>query len=65
MAIGKKLAFRESRSLLFRIEAFNVFNHAQFFGPLSVNGTLGSSSFGDVVSAAAPRLLQVAVKFIF
>ncbi len=65
MAIGKKLAFRESRSLLFRIEAFNVFNHAQFFGPLSVNGTVGSSSFGDVVSAAAPRLLQVALKFIF
>jgi hypothetical protein len=65
MALSKKLAFTESRALLFRLEAFNVFNHTQFFGPLSVNGTLGSSSFGDVVSAAAPRILQLACKFTF
>jgi hypothetical protein len=52
-------------SLMLRLEAFNVFNHTQFFGPLSVNGTIGSSSFGDVVSAAPPRILQAAVKFSF
>jgi len=65
MALSKKLALNETKSLLFRVEAFNVFNHAQFFGPLSVDGTLGSSSFGNVVSAAAPRILQLAVKFTF
>ena len=65
VALGKKFALSESKSLSFRIEAFNVFNHAQFFGPLSVNGTLGSSSFGDVVSAAPPRLVQAALKFAF
>ena len=65
MALSKKLPLSESKALLFRIEAFNVFNHAQFFGPLSVNGTLGSSSFGEVVSAAPPRLMQAAVKFTF
>ncbi len=64
-ALSKKLALSESKSLLFRIEAFNAFNHAQFFGPLSVNGVLGSSSFGDVVSAASPRLVQLALKFTF
>jgi hypothetical protein len=48
-----------------RVEAFNIFNHAQFFGPSSVNGVLGSSSFGQVVSAAAPRILQLALKFTF
>ena len=65
VALGKKLALSETKSLLFRVEAFNVFNHTQFFGPLSVNGTLGSSSFGDVVSAASPRILQLTVKFAF
>jgi hypothetical protein len=65
IALSKKFALSESKALLFRIEAFNVFNHAQFFGPLSVNGVLGSSSFGDVASAAPPRLLQVALKFSF
>lgn len=65
MAISKKFTLTESMGVLFRVEAFNVFNHAQFFGPLSVNGTLGSSSFGNVVSASAPRILQAAVKFTF
>lgn len=65
MALGKKFALTESMGLLFRLEAFNVFNHAQFFGPLSVDGMLGSSSFGRVVSAAAPRILQGSVKFTF
>ncbi len=65
MALSKRLALTETKSLLFRVEAFNIFNHAQFFGPLSVNGTLGSSSFGNVVSAAPPRILQLAMKFTF
>ncbi|HTU44412.1 MAG TPA: carboxypeptidase regulatory-like domain-containing protein [Bryobacteraceae bacterium] len=65
VALSKNISLTESTALLFRVEAFNVFNHAQFFGPLSVDGTLGSSSFGDVVSAAAPRILQAAVKFTF
>jgi Carboxypeptidase regulatory-like domain/TonB dependent receptor-like, beta-barrel len=65
VALSKSVPLRESTALLFRIEAFNVFNHAQFFGPLSVDGVLGSSSFGDVVSAAAPRILQAAVKLTF
>ncbi len=64
-ALSKKFDLSESAGLLFRLEAFNAFNHAQFFGPLSVNGILGSSSFGQVVSAAAPRILQAAVKFTF
>jgi hypothetical protein len=65
MAVAKTLPLRESRSLLLRVEAFNVFNHAQFFGPQSVDGDIGSSTFGNVVSAAPPRILQGALKFSF
>jgi len=55
----------ESKSLQFRFEGFNVFNHAQFYGPTAVNGNINSSTFGQVVSAAPPRLMQAAVKFTF
>ena len=65
MAIAKKLALTESTSLLFRVEAFNVFNHTQFTGPSAVDGNIGSSTFGSAISAAPPRILQGAIKFNF
>lgn len=42
-----------------------MFNHAQFYGPAAVNGNISSANFGPVVSAAAPRLVQLAAKFSF
>ncbi len=33
------------------MEAFNVFNHAQFYGPSSVDGEVNDPNFGSVVSA--------------
>jgi hypothetical protein len=65
MAVAKNLPFTESKSLLFRVEAFNVFNHAQFNGPQAVDGNIGSSTFGNVISASSPRILQGALKFSF
>jgi len=65
MALAKTFDLAESRSLLIRIEAFNVFNHAQFNGPSAVDGNIGSSTFGNVISADPPRVLQGAVKFSF
>jgi hypothetical protein len=55
----------ESRSLELRLEAFNAFNHAQFYGPAAVNGNISSANFGEIVSAAPPRLVQLAGKFVF
>jgi len=65
MAIAKKLPFTESKSLLFRVEAFNVFNHTQFSGPQAVDGNIGDTTFGQVINAAPPRILQGALKFSF
>jgi hypothetical protein len=48
-----------------RMEAFNLFNHAQFYGPNSVDGNISSGTFGYVVSAAPPRLVQIALKMVF
>jgi hypothetical protein len=65
MALLKNLRLTEAKSLQFRIEAFNAFNHAQFFGPQAVDGNIASATFGDVISAAPPRLVQLGAKFIF
>jgi hypothetical protein len=65
LALLKNVRLTESKSLQFRLEAFNIFNHAQFYGPSAVGGNINSSSFGKVVSAAASRILQVATKFAF
>ena len=65
MALLKNLRLTEAKSLQFRFEAFNVFNHAQFFGPQAVDGNVDSSTFGQVISAAPPRIVQLGAKFIF
>jgi hypothetical protein len=63
LALLKDLRLTESKSLQFRLETFNTLNHAQFFGAGAVNGVIDTPAFGQVTSAAAPRLVQVAAKF--
>jgi hypothetical protein len=65
MQLSKTVRLTETKSFDVRVEAFNVFNHAQFYGSASVDGEINDSNFGYVVSAAAPRLVQLAVKFHF
>jgi hypothetical protein len=65
LALLRSLHLSESKALQFRLEAFNIFNHTEFFGPAAVNGDFSSALFGQVVKAAAPRLLQAALKFTF
>ncbi|MDR3792445.1 MAG: TonB-dependent receptor [Terracidiphilus sp.] len=56
---------KDDRALEMRLEAFNLFNHAQFFGASAVEGNISSSNFGQSVQATAPRLMQVAVRWRF
>jgi hypothetical protein len=63
--IEKDLRLAEKRTLEFRAEAFNAFNHPQFYGPASVDGQVEDPDFGHIVSAAAPRLMQLAAKYSF
>ena len=65
LALLKTFTISESKTLQFRLEAFNAFNHTNFFGPTAVNGDISSPLFGQVVSAAPPREVQGAVKFFF
>jgi Carboxypeptidase regulatory-like domain/TonB dependent receptor len=65
IAIVKNVSLNEAKSLQFRLEGFNAFNHAQFFGPQAVDGNIDSPTFGYVVSATSPRLVQLGFKFFF
>ncbi len=62
-ALRRSFSVGLEKTLELRLETFNTFNHAQFFGPAAVNGDSSSDLFGQVVKASAPRLVQLAVKF--
>src|SRR5204863_335679 len=51
LALMKSFRISESKALQFRLETFNTFNHAQFFGPVAVDGDADSNLFGKVVHA--------------
>jgi hypothetical protein len=65
ISLLRSFRITESKALQLRIESFNTFNHANFFGPAAVQGNIDSPLFGQVVKAADPRILQLALKFTF
>ncbi|HYM11195.1 MAG TPA: carboxypeptidase regulatory-like domain-containing protein [Bryobacterales bacterium] len=60
--LQKITAVRESMSVQFRAEFFNMFNHAQFNNP---GGNFTSGTFGRVTSAKSPRIGQMSLKFLW
>ena len=65
MALLKSTDITENTKLQFRAEAFNVFNHAQFTNPNGLVNNTGQGGFGYVTGASDPRIMQVALKFLF
>jgi len=54
---------RESATLDFRTEFFNMWNHPQYTNPAT---TVSAATYGQITSsAAAPRLIQFALKYVF
>jgi len=62
MAIYKDFKIRERHSVEFRAEFFNVFNHTNFNG---VSTTFGAGNFGNLTSAADPRIVEFALRYQF
>lgn len=46
----------------FRVDAFNITNTLH---PNPPNGTFGSATFGQITSAADPRLVRFGLRFVF
>ncbi|MGA9670339.1 MAG: carboxypeptidase regulatory-like domain-containing protein [Terracidiphilus sp.] len=63
--LSRTLFVQDGRALELRAEAFNVVNHAQFFGASMVEGNASSTTFGQAVNAMPPRLMQLAFRYRF
>jgi hypothetical protein len=74
MSLEKLTKIRESKSVMFRVEFFNAFNHPQFASYLNdsdptdrlkANGGTGNG-FGVINAMSVnPRVMQLALKFLF
>jgi len=62
LALAKTLKVRESKSLEFRAEAFNLTNSVRYNNPTS---NLNTNTFGQITSAQDPRIMQFALKYVF
>lgn len=58
----KRTKLTESKSLEFRAEMFNAFNHAQFLNP---DGFGFDGTFGQISQTRGPRLVQFGLKLYF
>jgi hypothetical protein len=58
----KNFKVTEAFNIQFRSEFFNLFNHTNFGRP---SATVGSSDFGQIWSADAPRIVQFALRLSF
>ncbi len=66
ISIIKDIPITESKSLEFRSEFFNAFNHVQFYSPTFQDGTIGGDGlFGQITSDRGPRVIQFALKMYF
>jgi len=62
MGLTREFKMREKHSVELRFEAFNLPNHVNPGNPVT---TLTSPTFGKILSAADPRIMQLALKYVF
>jgi hypothetical protein len=62
MGLVRTFKVREKQSIQFRAEAFNVPNHVN---PNNPTTAINSTVFGKIQAAADPRIMQLALKYVF
>jgi hypothetical protein len=62
LVIAKRTPITEKINTEFRAEFYNAWNHTQFTNP---DGNFSDSTFGFVLKARDPRLMQFALKILF
>ena len=62
IALARRVRTVGAQALELRAEAFNLTNTPALGAP---NGTFGSAAFGTITSAGDPRVIQLAVKYLF
>jgi hypothetical protein len=62
MALSRTFKVREAQSIQVRGETFNLPNHLNPGPPIT---GLSSTNFGQITTAADPRIMQFALKYVF
>jgi hypothetical protein len=62
IAVSRRIPLHQGTAFELRVETFNLLNTPPFGNP---NGTLGSPSFGQITTAGDPRIIQLAIKYVF
>jgi hypothetical protein len=62
LALIRRLSVASGKSLEIRAEAFNLTNTPPLGAP---NAVVGAPGFGTITSAGDPRVIQLALKFLF
>ena len=62
VTVSKRITLSESKYFQFRADIFNLFNKTEFVNP---DGNFSDATFGQVLQARDPRLVQFALKFYF
>jgi len=62
LGLTRRFQVIEGQSIEFRVEAFNAPNHVN---PQNPSAALNSQTFGKSVAAADPRIMQLALKYVF
>ena len=62
MGLTRKFQMREKQFVEFRAEAFNMPNHLNPNNPVTA---LNNQNFGKIISAGDPRIMQLALKYVF
>jgi hypothetical protein len=62
MGLVRTFRIREAQSIQFRFEAFNLPNRVNLMNPTTA---LNSPTFGKILAANDPRILQAALKYAF
>jgi hypothetical protein len=62
LVIAKLTPLTERLNTEFRAEFYNAWNHTQFENP---DGNFTDSTFGQILKARDPRVMQFALKFLF
>ena len=61
-SISKLIHFTEKQTLQFRSEFFNILNHANLNNPTA---NVSNGNFGRILGAGNPRVIQLALKYMF
>jgi hypothetical protein len=62
LALSREFRFKESQSIDFRVEAYNVTNSLRMQNP---SASQNNQFFGQLRTAYDPRILQFALKYAF